>query len=73
MFLQNRYRYNTNIPDSYNSTGKGEHFLLYDSGAEGGNQRVTIFGANVEQLSTAVVWLADGTFKQFLDCFINCM
>ena len=50
-----------NIPDSYSSTEKGEHFLLYDSGAEGGNQRIIIFGANVEQLSTAAVWLADST------------
>ena len=39
--------------------------MLYDSGAESGNQRIVIFGtqANVELLSSVTIWLADGTFK----------
>ena len=51
--------------DSYTNIEKGEDFLLYDSGAESGNQRIIIFRtkANVEQLYTAAVWLADGTYK----------
>ena len=53
------------IPESYHITKKGQQFLLYDSGAEIGNQRIVIFGtqANVDLLSSATVWLADGTFK----------
>ena len=53
------------IPESYTRTEKGERFLLYDSGVESGCQRIVLFGteANVELLSTAAVWLADGTFK----------
>ena len=53
------------IPQSYTKTKKDQQFLLYDSGAESGNQRIVIFGTqdNVELLSSATVWLADGTFK----------
>ena len=53
------------IAECYTKTKKGQQFLLHDSGSESGNQRILIFGtqANIDSLSSAPVWLADGTFK----------
>ena len=51
------------IPPEYQTTAKGDNFLLYDSGPSA--QRILIFGTlcNVEMLNASHIWLADGTFK----------
>ena len=51
------------IPLEYTKTGKGDIFLLYDSGPH--LHRILIFGThhNIEMLAASQVWLADGTFK----------
>ena len=53
------------IAECYTKTKNGQQFLLHDSGSESENQRILIFGtqANIDSLSSAPVWLADGTFK----------
>ena len=53
------------IAECYTKTKNGQQFLLHDSGSESENQRILIFGtqANIDSLSSAPVWLTDGTFK----------
>jgi hypothetical protein len=51
------------IPREYTLTMKGEEFLLYDSGQS--NDRILLFSTkfNLDILSQAQHWFADGTFK----------
>ena len=51
------------IPLEYTKTGKGDNFLLYDSGPN--LHPILILGThrNIEMLAASQIWLADGTFK----------
>ena len=53
------------LSEFYKITDKGDRCLLHDSGFVSENQRILIFGTrkNLDMISTASVWLADGTFK----------
>ena len=60
------------LPQEYQTTASGEHFLKYDSGV-GDGDRILVFGTGqcFNVLSTSDNWFADGTFKSCPEIFFQ--
>ena len=60
------------LPNNYQITNKGDHFLLSDSGV-GDVNRLIIFATNdaIRLLATNPQWFMDGTFKVYTEIFFQ--
>ena len=73
MVAQSQTLEDINIPESFQLSLNGEQFLIKDSTV--GEERILLFTtkANIRNLSQALFWVINGTYKTVPNVFTSCI